>query len=85
MPKASHHCFDYEQNADGDKLVEGNTKCDTKAPCASIFDEKTREEKMFCDEQNLCAKHNITSGKCTEVCNDSLELICIKCSVARIQ
>ena len=23
---------------------------------------------MFCDEQNLCGKHNITSGECAEVC-----------------
>ena len=84
-PNAIHHCFDYEQDVDGEILVEGNTKCETTAPCASMFDEKTSEEKMFCDEQNLCGKHNITSGKCVEVCNDIFGFVCIECSVPRIQ
>ena len=51
-----------------DELVEVNTKCDTTGSCASVFDEKRSEQRMFCDEQNLCGKHNITSGECAEVC-----------------
>ena len=68
--KASYQCFEYTQNVGKDELVEVNTKCDTSGFCASVFDEKRSEQKMFCDEQNLCGKHNITSGECAEVCND---------------
>ena len=67
-PTASRHCFNYKKNLDKEELTEVKTQCETTAACAMMSDERTNELKMFCDEQNLCTKNNITSGKCAKVC-----------------
>ena len=66
--QSKRRCFAYKENVEQDELEDVKLKCETSASCASIRDERTGGQKMFCDEENLCGIHNITSGECAEVC-----------------
>lgn len=70
-PIAGRRCFENKKHMPKHELYSTHveTQCETTAACASMYDERTSEHAMFCDEKKLCIKHNISSGECTEVGN----------------
>lgn len=66
-PIPSHHCFNSQEDLSEDKQSDAQLQCETTSACATIFYERTGEENMFCDEQDLCIKYNVTSGECAKV------------------
>ena len=76
-PIVTNHCFNDNENGKKDQLAEVKTQCETTAACGTIFNLRTNDQKKFCDEENLCNKHNVTFGLCAEITFERVLCCCI--------